>query len=65
MDPHHLHRGVTDYIDELETRIHRLEGALFIALPYVEDAQESPLFKAGRVKADIRMIREVLEGDVG
>lgn len=62
MDPHRLHR-VSDYIEELETRIHRLEGALFIALPYVEDAQESPLFKAGRVKADIRMIREVLEGD--
>lgn len=64
MEKDRLHR-LSDYIEELETRIHRLEGVLFMALPYVEDALESPLFKAGRVRADIRMIRDVLEGDGG
>lgn len=46
--------------NELWAKVERLEMALLTALPYVEDAIESPVFKRGVVRRAVRNIRAVL-----
>lgn len=46
---------------ELLARIETLEAALYLALPYVEDHEESPIYKAGTVAAAVAQIREALQ----
>jgi hypothetical protein len=41
-------------------RIEDLEAALYMALPYVEDHEDSPAYKSGTVAAAVAIIRKVL-----
>ena len=45
---------------ELLSRIEDLEAALYMALPYVEDHEDSPAYKAGTVAAAVAIIKKVL-----
>lgn len=46
--------------DILLDRINELENALYIALPFVEDHEDSPTYKAGAVAAAVARIRAAL-----
>lgn len=46
--------------DELLARIAALEDALYLALPFVEDHEDSDTYKPGAVKKAIRVIRAAL-----
>jgi len=45
---------------ELLARIETLENALYAALPFVEDHEESPIYKAGAVAQTVARIRAAL-----
>ena len=49
-----------DELRELLNRIEDLEAALYMALPYVEDHEDSPAYKAGTVAAAVAIIKKVL-----
>ena len=49
------------YTFELLAKIQKLEAALYLALPYVEDHEDSPIYKAGTVAAAVAQIREALQ----
>jgi pantothenate kinase type III len=42
-------------------RIENLEAALYAALPFVEDHEDSHAYKAGAVAATVALIRKVLK----
>ena len=46
---------------ELLARIETLEAALYIALPYVEDHEDDPIYKAGAVAWAVATIRAALQ----
>ena len=46
---------------QLRARVDALEAALYRALPYVEDHEESPIYKPGAVAAAVAQIREALQ----
>jgi hypothetical protein len=45
---------------ELLARIDALENALYAALPFVEDHEDSPIYKAGAVAQTVARIRAAL-----
>ena len=44
----------------LLSRLEVLENALYVALPFVEDHEDSPIYKAGAVAAAVARIRAAL-----
>ena len=56
-------RMIDHHTNGQDVRIAKLEEALLTALPYVEDAINSPDFKPGIVRKHAAMIRALIETD--
>jgi len=57
------HQAAIDEADELEAlheQIEELKDALYLALPFVEDHEGNPAYKAGAVNKALKRIREAL-----